>query len=460
MNLAARIEPLAEPGGICISEPVFGQVRNKIPNRLEKMEPQTLKNVRFPVDIYRVVLPWAAREVSAARTGAPRLAFLPFVNISPDPNDEYFADGLTEEFIARLSLLKGSEVIARTSVMAYKKKERGATQIGKELGVGTLLEGSVRRAGSRIRVTTQLIDANTEGHLWAESYDRNLEDIFAVQSEIAERVASSLQLQLLEGNRKRIGRRGTSKVVAYTLLLKGRLRLNRWDQASVLEAIKHFEGAIALDPKHVAAHAGLASAYAALGFLEALEAKEAYPKAVELARKALQLDEGLPEAHVALAASLWNQDLEAVEKALRKAIDLDPNYVAVHRMLADALVMKRRWADAVREIESAGNAGTAYLYARRYDAAIKHLKDAVELDPKAYFYLENLGLAHIQKGMLEEGLEEVARAAKALGSSAGSRELAYAYVKVGKPEEARALLAELLRSSEEGRGHSISIGAV
>ncbi len=206
VNIASRIEALAVPGGICLTEQVYAQIKNKFEHPLVSEGSKTLKNVTDNIEIYKVVLPWDRQPVSEMSLDRHRIAVLPFASLSPDPNDEYFADGLTEELIARLSLLKGLEVIARTSVMNYKKKEKNANQIGKELRAGTLIEGSVRKAGNRIRVTAQLINSNTEGHLWAESYDRKLEDIFAVQSEVAESVASSLHLRLSDLDRKNIDR--------------------------------------------------------------------------------------------------------------------------------------------------------------------------------------------------------------------------------------------------------------
>lgn len=472
VNIASRIEPLAVPGGICLTEPVFGQVRNKISSPLEKLEPQALKNIRFPMEIYRVVLPWTEPERPHTSYPPTRLAVLPFVNISPDPNDEFFADGLTEEMIARLSLLRGLEVIARTSVMNYKKKEKNVTQIGRELAVGTLLEGSVRKAGNRIRVTVQLIDSNSEGHLWAESYDRNLEDFFGVQSEIAEQVAGSLQVRLIDEDRKRIEQAGPRKMNAYTLLLKGKFQLNRWDKGSLLESIKYFEDALAEDPQYAAAYVGLAQAYAKLGFQDILPPNEAYPKAEEYARKALKLDETLSEAYVALANAIMPKyDFPGQERALRKALELDPNSAYAHRMLAAQYAFKGKWNDCEREaeraleldplsVETAGSAGTWYLYSGKYAKAIAHLKDALELDPKNSFYLDNLGLAHIQQGMVEEGLEEVKRSVDESGIPVAFGDLAYAYVRAGKVEAARGLLTKLLQISEAGHTYSTALAGV
>jgi adenylate cyclase len=199
-----------------------------------------------------------------------RIAVLPFVNASLDPDDEYFADeyfadGLTEELIRTLSQVKGLEVIARTSVMNYKKTEKNASQIGRELRAGTLIEGSVKKTDNRIHVSAQLVDSIGERHLWAESYDRNLEDIFSVQSDIAEGVASSLSLKLAAQDRKRIENGSTEIVEAHTEYLKGKVILVRWDKNSISTAINHFEKAIALDPNFPLAYCGLSMAYSKLG---------------------------------------------------------------------------------------------------------------------------------------------------------------------------------------------------
>jgi adenylate cyclase len=472
VNVASRIEPLAEEGGVCVTQQVYDQVQNKFELPLASLGSKILKNVVRPLQVYKLVMPWTdEKAILSTPLRKRRIAVLPFVNISPDPNDEFFADGLTEEMIAKLSRLPGLEVIARTSIMNYKKKEKSATQIGRELGAGTLLEGSVRKAGHRIRVTVQLIDSNTEGHLWVENYERSLKDIFAVQADISERVGSALKLQLLDEDRKRIERGGTQKVEAYTLVLKGRFHSSRWELASLAEAIRYFDQAIALDPDYATAYADLATAYARLGFLESVDPKEMYRKAEQLARRALDLDESLPGAHIALADAMWNTyDFVTVERELKRALELDPSSTEAHRMLSAELRFLGRRDDSIQEAEklleldplsvtSMGAAGTVYLYSKQYGKAVELLEQAVELDPKNSFYLNNLGLSHLQAGKIEEGLEEVKRAAEA-STSPSYRDLAYAYVKAGRPEEARALLARLLRSSERSLAYSASIAGV
>jgi adenylate cyclase len=192
VNIASRIEPLASPGGICVSEQVYAQIKNKFEFPLSSIGERSLKNVSEPVEVYRVVLPWEKKNESESSLEKTRIAVLPFTSMSPDPNDQYFADGITEEIISIVSGISGLNVISRTSVMSYKGTTKKLGEIGRELDVGSILEGSFRKAGNRIRITAQLIDVVGDKHLWAQNYDKTLDDIFAVQSEIAERWRGSL----------------------------------------------------------------------------------------------------------------------------------------------------------------------------------------------------------------------------------------------------------------------------
>jgi TolB-like protein/Flp pilus assembly protein TadD len=459
VNIASRIEPLAPAEGVVISEQVYDQVHNKFVLPLIPMGEKSLKNVSRPVQIYSIQMPWE-REKPSERTelDSKRIAVLPFASVSPDPNDEYFTDGLTEELITKISLVKGLEVIARTSAMNYKREKKNASQIGKELKVGTLLEGSVRKVGNRIRVSAQLINTNNEAHLWAETYDRNLDDIFAVQSDVAEKVASSLEVKLTQQVRETLRRAETPSPEAHILYLKGEFHARRWEKGELLESIRLFKEALALDEKYALVYSGLASSYERLGFLDLVEPKEAFEMSRAYARKALELDETLPGPHIVLSVVLQHDyDFKGAAEEVETAIKLDPNYVDAYRVLSSLYAFLGRTEDSLKcadkeleldpvSAESAGDAGTCYLYAKRYDEAIKLLKDAMELDPTNWFDLDNLGLAHIQKGMLEEGLSEVRKAYEM--SKGSAHDLAYAYVKAGKHEEARQLLASLLKGEQ------------
>jgi TolB-like protein/class 3 adenylate cyclase len=474
VNIASRFYPLAEPGGVCISEEVQRQVGNKLDLPLLSLGEKSLKNVSSPVEVYKVVMPWEQQSTTKEGVFLPRdrIAVLPFANMSPDPNDEYFADGLTEELIGRLSLLSGVEVISRTSTMAYKKKEKTASQIGSELRVGTLLEGSVRKAGNRIRVTAQLIDATTEGHLWMENYDRNLEDIFAVQSEVAEKVASSLQLKLTTQDQKRLVKGGTSNMEAYAHYLKGRFYDQKWDESSLSAAISHYEHAISLDSDFALAYCGLSNVHVKLSVQNFEEPELAAKKCEEAARKALELDESLAEAHMCLAQAVLTQydsaghiPIKKGKEEIQRALELNPNLVETHILLANHYGLGRRWADCLKEVEkmleldplsvrTSGAAGFWYLYAGQYDKAIEQLNNSLELDPSNTVYLDCLGLAHIQKGMVEEGLAEVKKA----GANYGH--LAYALVKAKRSEEARKLLKRLEASKEHRPVPSTEIAGI
>jgi adenylate cyclase len=455
VNIASRIEPLASPGGICVSEQVYDQIKNKFEFPFSTLGERNLKNVSEPVEVFRVILPWEKKSESESSLEKTRIAVLPFANMSPDPSDEYFADGMTEELISTISKISELSVISRTSVMGYKKKDKKAVEIARELNVGTLLEGSVRKAASRVRISVQLIEAESDKHLWAENYDRNLEDIFAVQSEVAEKVASSLQVKLTGEDKKRIETGKTPSPEAYAECLKGRVNMFRMDRSSLMTAIKHFEAALAHDSNYALAYSGLASAWASLGFMEIVNAQKACQKAEEYAQKALKLDESLPEAHLARAEVLMSKyDFAARERELKRAIELNPNLAEPHLRLAANFSFMNRWHDCFHELERAleldplstrtlGQAGTLYLYSDQYDKAIEYLNDSMELDPSNSFYLDNLGLAYIQTGNVEEGLGMVKRAFEMSGGSSSYGDLAWAYVKAQKPDEARKLLAKL-----------------
>jgi TolB-like protein/tetratricopeptide (TPR) repeat protein len=303
-------------------------------------------------------MPWRKESVeSATKLDARRIAVLPFVSMSPDPNDEYFADGLTEELITRLSLLRGLEVIARTSAMNYKREKKSVSQIGKELKVGTLLEGSVRKAGNRIRVSAQLIDANTESHLWADSYDRDLQDIFEVQSSVAENVARALKLRLLDDDRQKV--ESTADMQAYTMYLRGTQLSREASPASNREAIALFERAILKDPRFAPAHAQLALAWVRERWYE--DWAYCVSRAEAAARKALELEPESAEAHAAMASVHGVQDrFEELRLEAETAIKINPN-------LADAS-LKLGWF---------------YTALGNFEEAIRCYRKALSLDPLA-----------------------------------------------------------------------------
>lgn len=351
VNVASRVEPLAEPEGVCLSEPVFVQVRSKVPYQFEKVGSKSLNGVREPIEIYRVVLPWTAKELPSTSPGPTGLAVLPFANISPDPGDEYFADGLTEELITVLSQLSGLRVIARTSVMPYKSTSKGVTQIGAELGVSSILEGSVRKAGNRLRITAQLIDAGSQGHVWVRTYDRHLDDVFAVQSDIAKQVTESLKVELKTTDRAPLPPRTPVRSDSYLAYLKGRTLMHTASQASLTAAKEQFELAISLDSTNASAYSGLSDVTRRFGGWYATAPHTGWDETSRrLVARAIELDPNLAEAHTSLAlVMLCDSNYAAAEKEFQLALSLNPSYSPAHHWYAEVLEDEARIGEALEE---------------------------------------------------------------------------------------------------------------
>jgi TolB-like protein/Tfp pilus assembly protein PilF len=319
-----------------------------------------------------------------------RLAVLPFVSMSPDPNDEYFADGMTEEIISTVSGISGLRVISRTSVMGYKGTAKKVKEIGKELEVGSVLEGSFRKAGNKIRVTTQLINVADDEHLWAQNYDRNLDDIFAVQSDVAKQVAEALRVRILSAEKKRVEKKPTESTTAYTLYLRGRYHWNKRGPQDLKKAMEYFELAVREDPGFALGYAGQADC-AILLRDHNIDREENLAKAKATLEKALQLDLALAEAHTTLGMVYYDEyDLRRAEEEYRKAIELKPSYATAHQWYFHVLTSELRWDEALKEIEKAVeldplsgiiiyNLGGYYWAKRDWQRAAEKFKIALEL---------------------------------------------------------------------------------
>jgi adenylate cyclase len=429
VNVASRIEPLAPPGGVCVSSQVYQSVVNKVDIQFDSLGTPELKNVSVPIEVYQVSGLGEARPRPAQKGAASmgRLAVLPFDSFSPDPSDEYFADGMTEELIDRIAQLKELRVISRTSVMGYKKKEMKATEIGKELGVGMLVEGSVRKTGNRIRITVQLIDAGTEEHIWSERYDRELDDVFAVQTDIANRVTEMIQgrtKQTVHGPPTALrGQPETGDMKAYTAFLQGRKLL--WDKASedsVKQGLALFEEAVRLDPNFARARVGVAEALLWLGTEGAAPFDDSERRAREELGKALELNPSLAEAHSALAAlHLGADDIRGSEREAKRAIELNPSLSDPYRWLAQIESGNGRIGEAVRLLETAQEVnpvdinvlaflGRAYVYAGRDSDALAHWERTMPLVPyrtNAHMSEYYLGIGDL--GRAEEKVSELER---------------------------------------------------
>jgi adenylate cyclase len=466
VNVASRIGPFAENGGISLSRQVYDQVQNKFDLPLVTLGAKTLKNVATPVELYKVTMPWQQeRTPSLIQLDKRRIAVLPFANISPSPSDEYFSDGMTEELIATLSRIKSLGVIARTSIIRYKGLTKPVVEIGRELNVGTVLEGSVRVAGKKLRITAQLIDAGTEEHLWSETYDRSLEDAFTIQSEIAKRIARALKARVLQSETLRLEKKATGIPEAYSLYLKGRHSLNTRTEKRLKDAIRHFENSIKHDPKFALAYTGLADAYSILASysLEYVPPKEGFPRAKTAAEKALSIDNHLAEAHASLGLVkfYYEWDWNGAEVEFKKALDLNPGYAQAHQYYADFVKSFGRFDEALEEMKKAlvldplsysintGIGHVLYL-SRQYDLAIDQYRKVVESDPSFVPARLWFGRPYLQKGMFKQAIEQSEQAVKLSNESTVSlATLGQAYASAGKEGEARKILDRLLERSKK-----------
>ena len=499
VNLAARLEPLASPGCICVSEDVARQIQNKIDHPVIKVGKRKLKNIQLPMNIYKIALPWESQQ-SGKKIFPPvsvsflkstpvivtllfillaaggffiwqifnddienklrnRIAVLPFDNISQVQEDDYFADGITEEIISNLAKISGLDVIARTSIIKYKNADLNIAQIGDELNVGTILEGSVRNVANKTRITIQLIDVPTQKHLWAETYDRELNDIFVIQSDIAMKVAEALKVQLLANEKEQIAKIGTENTDAYRNYLLGNYFLNRRTGESLTKGIEYFSKAIEYDPQFALAYSGLANCYTLIGGAAYgnLSREEASAKANDAVLKALQLDETLAEAHASLGyiKFRFDWDWDEAEREFKKAIELKPGYAQAHEWYALFLSLIRRSDKALIEMKRAyeldplspsisTGVGRILHFANRLDEAIAQYKKTLEMYP-------NYAEAHFALAMTYGGQRKIDKAMKELDKAIElshgriimitTRGMFYGFA--GKRKEALAVLDEV-----------------
>ncbi len=460
VNVASRIESLADSGGVCLTRQVYDQVQNKFELPLTSLGLKTLKNVNLSIEVYRMVMPWdETRTRSSNDHDSRRIAILPFANISPDPADEYFSDGMTDELITVLSKIKGLRVVARTSAMKFKGERATARRIGQELRVGSLIEGSVRKIKNRVRITVELVDANSEDQLWNETYDRDIQDVFSVQSDIAQQVAKALELRLGVRESSALQQQQTQNPEAYSLYLKGRNRWNLRSENDLTRAIKYFEEAIGKDPRYALAYAGLADCYSILGYYAYRRATVVSPRAKELAEKALSLDENLAEPHASLGQVLMNFyfDWKRSASELDRALELNPSYATAHFWRATHYMSHARFDDCLAEVKKAvdldplsmiilTDAAKDLYLARRYDESIDQYKKSLNVDPN--FPIAHKGLAEVyaQKGMNEKAIVEIERAIELSGRSVFILDdLGYIYARAGRRDDAVKVLDDLDR---------------
>jgi serine/threonine-protein kinase len=387
----------------------------------------------------------------------PSVAVLPFTNMSPDPENEFFTDGITEDVIAQLSKIRSLRVIGRGSVMRFKQRDQSLREIGVTLDVGTLLEGSVRRAGSRVRIVAQLIDAETDRHRWSETYDRDLTDIFAIQTDVAVQIAGALEAELTHDERSRLNKEPTDDLQAYQLYLQAKHCLTRWTQVSSNQALKHLDEAVKRDSGFALAHATIAWVYLELGLAVAgsLPADDAFQRARTAVERALELDPQLAEAHAVLGHLKYAADYDwaGAEAELRRAIELNPNsgdaYDFYGLLLSslerydEAIEMQQR-AHALDPLSHRMDIVTTYVRAGRYDDALRSVLRVIEVEPQLPLAHLTLGWVYILTGKPAEGITAIEKAVSlAPDSTLYLAQMGQAYARVGRTDDARAVRRRL-----------------
>ncbi|HET9251923.1 MAG TPA: protein kinase [Candidatus Eisenbacteria bacterium] len=392
------------------------------------------------------------------------LVVLPLVHLSGDPEQEYFADGMTEALITDLAQIADLRVVSRTSAMRYKGTSKPLPEIARELQVDAVVEGTVARFGDRVRITAQLIDATTDRHLWARAYERDLRDVLGLQGEVAAAIAGEIRVRIEPQVQKKLSRERRVDPRAYESYLRGRYHWNRRSADGIRRGIEHFQEAIDRDPAYAPAYAGLAQAYDTLGSYSFLPPGEAFSLARAAVTRALELDESLPEAHVAwggvLQSHLW--DWPGAEAEFRRALDLDPNLAGAHHWYSDFLMAMGRSEDAIASARRAAELdplhlainmtlGAAYFYGRRYEEAVEQQRRTLDLDPSFAPAHRSMGGAFEQLGRYDEAIAEFRKGAALSDDLYATSLLAHAYAVSGRKEEAWVLLEELEEAEARDR---------
>ena len=424
VNIAARLEGLAEPGGITVSEAVQGAVRGRVSATFADQGEQQVKNIVHTVHAYRLVK--AQREaVSSASSEKPSIAVLPFANMSGDPEQEYFADGISEDILTGLSKLRWFFVIARNSSFTYKGKAVDVKRVARELGVRYVLEGSVRKGGNRVRITTQLIDASTGNHIWADRYDGDLTDVFALQDEITKKVVAAIEPKLLEAEGIRSQNRSPEDLGAWDMVIQANSLFWRLTKGEGDAAIAILQRAIERYPNYAPAHSMLAFDLLVSGYIGWALMEPQLQQAASLAARAEELDHGDPWAHLALGyVAFVRRRTSAAAAEFQRALALNPNFAAAH-----------------------GYLGWALAFDGQSEQAIAHLKEAIRMsphDPQNAIFNTGLAVAHYLAGRFAEAVERSRETLQQRSAfTAGHRIYCASLAQNGQIDEAREALARL-----------------
>ncbi|MFB0565876.1 MAG: protein kinase [Candidatus Aminicenantaceae bacterium] len=484
--------------GVILYEMVTGQVPFEgdtpfiigVKHKSEKPKNPKEINAQIPDDLSRVILNCLEKdkekryqetnellsELSKIGKGKPEkerigemkleksIAVLPFTDLSPKKDQEYFCDGMAEELINSLSKISDLRIVARTSAFSFREKDLDVREIGRRLNVETILEGSVRKAGNRLRISTQLINVADGYHIWSEKYDRDMEDIFAIQDEISLAIVDKLKVKLLGREKVKLVKRYTDNLEAYNLYLKGRYFWNKRYEIGVKKGLEYFQQAIKKDNGYTLAYSGLADCYCILSWYGDFPQKEAYQKAREAALKALEIDDMLAEAHTSLAfiKLLADWDWASADREFKRAIELNPNYTTAHHWYSFYLFFRARFDEAIEEMKEAleldpfsliinCDLGWVYYYARQYDQAIEALQKTLEMDPNFVSAHSFLGRVYLQKSMYKEALAEFRKEKEPSRGWMQNVEtlLAIAYLKMGKKKKAQQVLDDMIERTKQ-----------
>jgi TolB-like protein len=484
VNIASRMESFAIPGSILISARVYDDIKNQKDIQTISLGMYVLKNVKEQVEIFAISNPGikipdiTSLEGKGEKAHQKCILVLPFLNMSNDPEQEYFNDGLTEELISSLSRLKEMNVISRTTSMKYKGTNKDIKTIGAETGASYIMEGSVRKQGNNLRITAQFLDANRDTHLWAENYKGTLDDIFDIQENVAAKIVEALRLQLTVDEKDVLQKRHTENSEAYQYYLQGRYFWKKRNEEGFKSAIRHFEKALEKDPDYALAWAGLADTYSLMGEYTAVSRRMFYPKQMDAVNKALKIDHRLGEAHISLAISLMlnEWDWKNSEKEFKLGIALAPNYATGHHWYAEWLLYTGKPEQAYREISLAmeldpvtpgivKDKGMYFYYTRQYEQAINLTSIALELDPEFIHGHRLLSLLYTALGQFEKAIAENEEWGHGTGNKIKTEvALAHIYAASGRKDEARSIIEqtnlEKILSGNDYRGMAIVYAAL
>jgi serine/threonine protein kinase/tetratricopeptide (TPR) repeat protein len=445
--------------------PSVRRLRPAVPQHVDEAIAQAL--AKIPADRFASASGFteALSKPGAAASRLPSVAVLPFLNMSADPENEFFTDGITEDVIAQLSKIRSLKVISRASVMPFKSRQQSPREIGAQLGVATLLDGSVRRAGNRVRIVAQLFDAAADQHLWTETYDRQLTDIFAIQMDVALQIASALSAELSPAEQTRIRRKPTDDVQAYQLYLQGRHCYSRYTEVAIEQGIDYYRQAIAADPGYAMAHVGMALAYAELAAGAGggtIRPDVAYREAKDAITRALALDNGLGQAHTVLGLLKFTHDFDwhGAEEEFKLALELSPGNADAYDYYGwlcsalerhdEAIALTKR-AQELDPLMHRADVATSLLRAGRREEALEAALRCIEFQPEYGRGRSTLGWAYLENGMVEEGLAQLQHAVSlSTGNSLYLAQLGQAYGMFGRPDEAREILRQLEELSRDG----------